>query len=76
VRRAFQEAFDALARAATGSSTFAARAVLLEEPPAIDAREVTDKGSLNQKAVLTHRAAIVEELYAQVPAAHIIVATT
>ena len=41
-----------------------ARALLLDEPPSIDAREVTDKGSINQKAVLRNRAALVEELYA------------
>jgi len=39
------------------------RAILLEEPPSLDAREITDKGSLNQRAVLEHRAALVEELY-------------
>ncbi len=46
------------------SSTAIARAILLDEPPSIDAMEVTDKGSINQKAVLKHRAAIVESLYA------------
>ena len=40
------------------------RAVLLDEPPSLDAREITDKGSLNQKAVLQHRAALVDDLYA------------
>jgi feruloyl-CoA synthase len=60
---AFQDALDALARQNTGSSTFVARAVLLEDPPSLDAREITDKGSINQKAVLQHRAAIVEQLY-------------
>jgi feruloyl-CoA synthase len=39
------------------------RALLLEEPPSIDAHEVTDKGSLNQGAILRNRAALVEELY-------------
>jgi feruloyl-CoA synthase len=39
------------------------RAILLEEPPSLDAREITDKGSLNQRAVLEHRAALVELLY-------------
>jgi feruloyl-CoA synthase len=36
----------------------------VDEPPSLDAGEVTDKGSLNQHAVLDRRAAIVEELYA------------
>ena len=33
-------------------------------PPAIDAQELTDKGSVNQHAVLANRAPIVERLYA------------
>ena len=40
-----------------------ARALVLLDPPAIDAGEVTDKGSINQRAVLKHRAAIVDALY-------------
>ena len=36
---------------------------LLEEPLSIDAQELTDKGTINQRAVLTHRAHLVEELY-------------
>ena len=41
-----------------------ARALVLAEPPSIDRGEITDKGSINQRAVLTHRAAAVESLYA------------
>jgi feruloyl-CoA synthase len=41
------------------------RAMLLDEPPSIDAHEVTDKGSLNQRAILSRRAALVEELYTE-----------
>jgi feruloyl-CoA synthase len=37
---------------------------VLEQPPSIDLGEVTDKGSINQRAVLTHRTAAVERLYA------------
>ena len=51
----------------TGSSNRVARALLLEEPPSLDAGEMTDKGSINQRAVLTRRAALVEELYAGSP---------
>jgi feruloyl-CoA synthase len=47
----------------TGSSNRIARAIVLEEPPSLDAGEVTDKGSINQKAVLARRAALVAELY-------------
>jgi feruloyl-CoA synthase len=67
VRARFERAFTTLARQSTGSSTFVPRAALLEEPPSLDAREITDKGSLNQKAVLQHRRAIFESLYAPDP---------
>jgi feruloyl-CoA synthase len=62
-----QRALDALAAAATGSSTFVASAVLLREPPSAAAGEVTDKGSINQRAVLAVRRAIVDTLYADPP---------
>ena len=68
----FQHAFADLAREGTGSSTFVARALLLEQPPSLDAREITDKGSINQQVVLQQRAALVEELYAPAPPAHVI----
>jgi feruloyl-CoA synthase len=49
--------------ASTGSSNRITRALVLEEPPSLDAGEMTDKGSINQRAVLKRRAALVEELY-------------
>jgi feruloyl-CoA synthase len=58
-----QRALDRLAAESTGTSTFIARALLLEEPPNAAAGEVTDKGSINQKAVLKRRSSLVEELY-------------
>lgn len=48
---------------ATGSSNRITRALVLEEPPSLDAGEMTDKGSINQRAVLRRRAALVDELY-------------
>src|SRR5687767_1653282 len=47
----------------TGSSNRIARAMLLKEPPSLDAGEVTDKGTINQKAVLRNRRRLVDELY-------------
>ncbi|HKQ76522.1 MAG TPA: feruloyl-CoA synthase [Blastocatellia bacterium] len=47
-----------------GSSTYATHAMFLTEPPSIDAGEITDKGYINQRAVLERRAELVEELYA------------
>jgi feruloyl-CoA synthase len=38
----------------------------------IDRGEVTDKGSINQRAVLEHRTRLIEELYSSVPASHVI----
>ena len=46
-----------------GSSTFATRALLMAEPAAVDSGEITDKGYINQRAVLSRRAALVERLY-------------
>jgi feruloyl-CoA synthase len=70
----FTDVFTTLATASTGSSTFVARAIVLEDPPSMDAREVTDKGSINQKAVLINRAALVDELYSASPSAHVLIA--
>jgi feruloyl-CoA synthase len=51
----------------SGSSTHPVRALVLSEPPSIDANEITDKGYINQRAVLERRAALVERLYAGHP---------
>jgi feruloyl-CoA synthase len=51
----------------TGSSNRIARAIVLEEPPSLDAGEMTDKGSINQRAVLKRRVALVQELYTDSP---------
>jgi feruloyl-CoA synthase len=52
-----------LERNSGGSSRCARRALLMPEPPSIDAGEVTDKGYINQRAVLLRRAALVATLY-------------
>jgi feruloyl-CoA synthase len=46
-----------------GSSRRIGRALLLAEPPSIDAGEITDKGYINQRAVLERRAALVARLH-------------
>lgn len=58
--------------AGSGSSMAAERAWLMEEPPSIDAGEITDKGYINQRAVLTRRSALVECLHAAKPGARVI----
>jgi feruloyl-CoA synthase len=74
---ALREAFAAALRrhnaTAQGSSTRIARALLLAEPPSIDANEITDKGYINQRAVLERRAVLVELLYGENAAAEVIV---
>ncbi|HXX09937.1 MAG TPA: feruloyl-CoA synthase [Burkholderiales bacterium] len=72
VRRMFEDLLARLASEATGSATRIERALLLEIPPSIDANEVTDKGSINQRAVLERRNNLVEELYAPRPSARVI----
>lgn len=74
LRRALQDALDRLARESAGSSMRVARAIVLAEPPSIDSGEITDKGSINQRAVLQRRATLVESLYAEPPAAEVLVA--
>ncbi len=58
-----QELLTSMAKTSTGSATRVARAIILTEPPSIDRGEVTDKGSINQRAVLKHRAALVAALH-------------
>jgi feruloyl-CoA synthase len=60
----FQKVVNELASTATGSANRIARLCLLSEPPTIDKGEITDKGSINQRAVLTHRADTVDKLHA------------
>ena len=52
-----------LAAEGSGSSHTPKRAWILTEPPSVDAGEITDKGYINQRAVLTRRAAFVARMY-------------
>jgi feruloyl-CoA synthase len=60
----FQQVVNTLAQSATGSASRIARLCLLADPPTIDRGEITDKGSINQRAVLAHRADTVAKLHA------------
>ena len=64
VRGAISDRLLAYNAVSVGSSTVIRCATLLDTPPSIDAMEITDKGSINQRAVLGHRAAVVDALYA------------
>jgi feruloyl-CoA synthase len=72
IREAFRERFAAFAGTATGSSNRITRALLLASPLSIDRGEVTDKGSINQRAVLDNRNDLIETLYSDKPPADII----
>jgi feruloyl-CoA synthase len=72
IRDAFRERFCKFLETSTGSSTRITRATLLDTPLSIDRGEVTDKGSINQRAVLDHRSRLIDELYSPAPAAHVI----
>ncbi|MEH2479470.1 feruloyl-CoA synthase [Nitrobacteraceae bacterium AZCC 2146] len=72
IRQAFRERLVRFMAGSTGSSTRITRAVLLDTPLSIDRGEVTDKGSVNQRAVLEHRAALIEDIYAGAPGANVI----
>jgi feruloyl-CoA synthase len=73
VRAAVATAVRRHNEAGGGSSTAVARVILMHEPPSIDANEITDKGYVNQRAVLTRRADLVERLYAEPAHADVIV---
>lgn len=73
VQRKFANGLAELAERATGSSNHVARAMLLVTPPDIDKGEVTDKGSINQRAVRSVRADLVEAIYAEPPGPDIFV---
>jgi feruloyl-CoA synthase len=72
IRAEFRERFTKFLARATGSSTRITRAILLDTPLSIDRGEVTDKGSINQRAVLEHRAALIETLYSPTPPPQVI----
>ena len=59
----FQEVVNELSVNSTGSANRIARMCLLSEPPTIDKGEITDKGSINQRSVLHHRADTVAALH-------------
>ena len=71
VRAHFQEVVNKLANSATGSANRIARLCILSNPATLERGELTDKGSINQDAVLSQRALTVERLHAD-ELAHVI----
>ena len=72
IRAAIRERMIGFLATSTGSSTRITRAALIDTPMSIDRGEITDKGSINQRAVLDHRSHLIDELYSPTPAAHVI----
>jgi feruloyl-CoA synthase len=74
VRQKFAELLKKLAGLSQGSSTRVTRAILMAELPSMDKSEMTDKGSINQRAVLRNRAPLVDEIYGTPLSSRVIVA--
>ena len=74
VRSQFSDLLEKLAALSPGSSMRVERAMLMAEPPSMDKGEMTDKGSINQRAVLKNRATLVDELYASPLSSRVITA--
>jgi feruloyl-CoA synthase len=72
VLRAHLAACLARMNAGAGSAARIERLLLLAEPPDLDAGEITDKGYVNQRAVLDRRAADVDRLFGEPPGASVI----
>lgn len=62
-RQHILKALKSLAKQSTGSSNRVQRLSVLERAPSLDAHEITDKGSLNQRAIIENRTVEVEALY-------------
>jgi feruloyl-CoA synthase len=72
VKAAVAEKLVSFAAMATGSASRVERAIILADPLSLDGQEVTDKGSINQRAVLERRRRLVDDLCADNPGPHVI----
>jgi feruloyl-CoA synthase len=72
VQDAIRVALASHNRNAGGSSNRIVRALILHDPPSVDAGEITDKGYINQRAVLGRRARLVDMVYEPLPRAAVI----
>ena len=66
VRGRVQRGMAMLKQVGGGSSTYPERALIMAEPPSVEAGEITDKGYINQRIVLSRRADLVEFLHQDV----------
>jgi len=72
LRTALGEKLAQAAKSATGSAARVRRAVVLQDAPSFDRGEVTEKGSLNQRAMRSNNEDLIERLYADEPASDVI----
>ncbi|MBV6651375.1 MAG: feruloyl-CoA synthase [Hoeflea sp.] len=63
LQSAIENRLRSMAKAATGSAKRITRAIILAEPPSLKDSEVTDKGSLNVRKIITRRADLLVRLY-------------
>ncbi len=66
-------ALSAFNAANPGTSRQVRRALLMTEPPSVDGNEITDKGYINQRAVLQRRAQEVVRLYSDTPQPDVVI---
>jgi feruloyl-CoA synthase len=69
---AIEQRLAAHAKENPASTRCVRRAIVLPTAPSLDNGEITDKGSINQRAVLSHRTACVDALYAAIPPPQVI----
>jgi feruloyl-CoA synthase len=67
VRQALADRLADHQRKASGSATRVMRIMVMTDPLSFEKGEVTDKGSINQRAVLAHRGDLIEALYGDAP---------
>jgi len=63
LQAAIESRLRTMAKASSGSAKRIARAIILADPPSLKDSEVTDKGSLNVRKIITRRADLLERLY-------------
>ncbi|WP_394778856.1 feruloyl-CoA synthase [Undibacterium sp.] len=72
VRTHIRQGLEEVRRTGSGSSTYATHALFMEQPLSVDGNEITDKGYVNQAAVLRNRTELVDRLYSDKPDAGVI----
>ena len=72
-RELLEEGLAVFNRSQSGGAARVRRALVLREPPSPNAHEISDKGTINRRAVIDRRAAEVDRLFADDPDAEVMV---